>query len=48
MPEPYAVHVDQKTGKRTYYKNKAAYLAGRATKQNSANRRRNRILGNGK
>lgn len=42
MGENYASSVNQKTGKREYYRTKADYQAGRARKQDSADRRRRR------
>ncbi len=45
MGESYATGVNQKTGKKEYYRTKADYQAGRARKQDSARKRRSRILG---
>jgi hypothetical protein len=45
MSESYAVGVNQKSGKKEYYRTKADYQAGRARKQDSARKRRSRILG---
>ena len=41
MGESYATGVNQKTGKKEYYRTKADYQAG----QDSARKRRSRILG---
>lgn len=43
MPEPYATGPN---GER--YMRKADYQAARSRRQSSANRRRNRVLGNGR
>lgn len=45
MGENYASSINQKTGKKEYYRTKADYQAGRARKQDSARKRRSRILG---
>jgi hypothetical protein len=44
MGEVYAVGINQKTGKKEYYQRKADYIAGRARKQDSARKRRQRIM----
>lgn len=45
MGENYATSTNQKTGKKEVYRTKADYQAGRAKKQDSARKRRSRILG---
>lgn len=45
MGEAYATGTNQKTGKREVYQTKKDYQAGRAKKQDSARKRRSRILG---
>lgn len=45
MGENYATSVNQRTGKKEYYRTKADYQAGRARKQDAARKRRSRILG---
>lgn len=46
MPEPYAIGINQRTGKREYYWTKKDYQKGRATKSKSARQRQRRVYRN--